>query len=128
MPFLPVSTPYIIVFALLSLVFSIRVGMVRKNTGISFLDGGDELLLRRMRGHGNFIETVPLALALIALSEANGASTLFVHSMGLLLLVSRLMHYITLQQNPQSITRAIGMIGTFSVYLISSGWLALQAF
>ena len=123
MPILPISTLYIVVFSLLFMVFTFRVGIVRKRTGISFLDGGNELLLRRMRGHANFVETVPLALALIALTEANGASDTFTHSLGLTLLVSRLMHYITLQVSPHALTRPVSMLGTFAVYLVASGWL-----
>ncbi len=128
MSILPVSTLYIVAFALLFVVFTFRVGLVRKRTGISFLDGGNQLLLRRMRAHANFVETVPLALALIALTEANGASVAFTHSLGLTLLVSRLMHYITLQVSPHALTRPISMLGTFAVYLVSSGWLLWQIF
>lgn len=125
---LPITSIYVALFGLLFMVFTIRVGLVRVATGISFLDGGNEKLLRRMRAHGNFIETVPLALALIALTEINGASTIFVHSMAATLLAARLIHYVTLQVKPLAFTRALGMIGTMSVYLGTAGWLLYKAF
>ena len=125
---LPITGIYIVIFSLLFMVFTIRVGLVRVRTGISFLDGGNETLLRRMRAQGNFIETVPLALALIALTEINGASATFVHSMAATLLIARILHYVTLQVKPLALTRAVGMLGTFAAYLGCCGWLLSKAF
>ena len=42
---------------LLQFALTIYVIARRAQTGVSFLDGGDELLLRRIRAHGNFTET-----------------------------------------------------------------------
>jgi len=81
-----------------------------------------------MRAQGNFIETVPLALALIALTEINGASATFVHSMAATLLIARILHYVTLQVKPLALTRAVGMLGTFAAYLGCCGWLLSKAF
>lgn len=120
---LPITSVYVAVFGLLFMLFTIRVGLVRMRTGISFMDGGNEILLRRIRAHGNFIETVPLALALIALTEINGASAIFVHGMAATLLIARLIHYVTLQVKPLAPSRAVGMLGTFAVYLTCAGWL-----
>ena len=52
------------VFAVLHVIFTLRVGGYRFSNNISLGDGGDKELLNRIRGHGNFIEQVPIALVL----------------------------------------------------------------
>jgi hypothetical protein len=51
---------------------TIVVGHRRAQTEIPFLDGGDVALLRRMRAHGNVIETVPMVLLAKGFAERNG--------------------------------------------------------
>ena len=92
-------------------------------TRTSFLDGGDEILLRRMRSHGNFVEYVPFALVLIGFAELNGAPTVYVHGMGALLLLSRVFHYVVINFKPIVIVRVISMLGTTAVFLLSSVYL-----
>jgi len=48
------------------------VGLRRVQTNIQFLDGGDLTLLRRMRAHANFAETVPIVLIAMAACEMSG--------------------------------------------------------
>lgn len=64
----------------------------RRQVGISLGDGGDVLLQRAIRGHGNFAEYVPLALILLAALELNGTSSYVLHGLGLTLLAARLLH------------------------------------
>ena len=64
----------------------------RRRTGINLGDGGDTLMLRAIRGHGNFAEYVPLALILLAALELNGTSLYVLHGLGLALLIGRLLH------------------------------------
>jgi uncharacterized protein len=77
--------------ALWFLVLSARV-VGRRRAGISLGDGGDALMLRAIRGHGNFAEYVPLALILLAALELNGTSLYILHGLGIALLVGRLLH------------------------------------
>ena len=92
-------------------------------TRTSFLDGGDEILLRRMRSHGNFVEYVPFALLLIGLAELNGAPTMYVHGMGALLLLSRVVHYVVINFKPIVFVRVMSMLGTTAVFFLSSAYL-----
>ena len=126
MTVLPITSVYIALFGLLFMLFTVRVGLIRRSTGISFLDGGNEVLLRRMRAQANFVETVPLALALISITEINGAAATFVHSMAVILLIARIIHYVSLQIKPFAITRVIGMLGTFVPYLGCAGWIFIN--
>jgi uncharacterized membrane protein YecN with MAPEG domain len=64
----------------------------RRRAGIHLGDGGDALMLRAIRGHGNFAEYVPLALILLAALELNGTSLYVLHGLGFALLVGRLLH------------------------------------
>ena len=64
--------------ALLGLLFiplTIRAGLYRAKSGIFLGDGGDLELQRRVRGQGNFIETVPIALILLVVMELSGAGS-----------------------------------------------------
>jgi uncharacterized membrane protein YecN with MAPEG domain len=77
--------------ALWFLVLSARV-VGRRRAGIALGDGGDKLMLRAIRGHGNFAEYVPLALILLAALELNGMSLYVLHGLGIVLLAGRLLH------------------------------------
>ena len=77
--------------ALWFLVLSARV-VGRRRAGIGLGDGGDTLMLRAIRGHGNFAEYVPLALILLAALELNGTSIYVLHGLGIALLAGRLLH------------------------------------
>ncbi len=49
-------------------------------------------MLRRIRGHGNFAEYVPLTLILIGFLEISGQSKWIIHILGSMLFFGRLMH------------------------------------
>ncbi|NKF22291.1 MAPEG family protein [Solimonas marina] len=73
------------------LVLSVRV-VQKRASGISLGDGGDPIMLRRIRGHANFTEYVPLCLLLIGVLELSRASVYVLHALGLMLLIGRLLH------------------------------------
>src|SRR3546814_4448838 len=50
-------------------VLCMRVVVARGQLGINLGDGGNETMNRRIRGHANFVEYVPLCLLLIAILE-----------------------------------------------------------
>lgn len=78
------------------LVLSYRVVQQRSH-GVSLGDGGDDGLLRRIRGHGNFTEYVPLILLMLALLELGGGTPgWLLHVLGATLLIARLLHGIAL--------------------------------
>jgi len=70
----------------------LRVSSLRRQRRIFLGDGNDAELQRRIRGHGNFAEYVPLALLLMAILEASGFSIYVIHAIGIVLLVSRMLH------------------------------------
>jgi uncharacterized membrane protein YecN with MAPEG domain len=86
-----VTPLYAGLLALLFLALSLRVVQMR-GTGISLGDGGNPAMLRRIRGHANFAEYVPLILIMMALLELSKFSIYVLHGLGITLLVSRLLH------------------------------------
>lgn len=78
--------------ALLFLALSWRVVAKRGPGGPSLGDGGDLDMQRRIRGHGNFAEYVPLLVAMLAILELGGLPAPWLHVLGATLLVSRLLH------------------------------------
>lgn len=85
-----VTPLYAGILAFLFLALSIRVIGVRGR--VSLGDGGDPLVLRRMRGHANFAEYVPLILVMMAMLELGHASIYLLHGLGVALVVARLLH------------------------------------
>ena len=100
------------------------VGLYRVKSGIQFLDGGNVTMTRRMRAHGNFTETVPIALLVMVLAEASGAPTALLWGGGAVLLLGRLLHAFTIVKYGTAPGRAIGMAMTvlpmagFGIFLI----------
>jgi uncharacterized membrane protein YecN with MAPEG domain len=82
---------------------------------VYFLDGGDDSLLRRIRAHGNFAETVPMALLLMMLLELSGFSPLWLTMFGITLLLGRILHATSLLTNQATWSRSSGMVLTLAV-------------
>ena len=85
----------------------------RRAASVNLGDGGNELLTRRIRAHGNFAEYVPIALILMAFAEIGGAPSFLIYLLGVALVLGRLMHGFalsTLTRRPAA--RVAGMILT----------------
>lgn len=122
-----VTALFIGLFALLQIPLTVMVGYRRARTGIQFFDGGDQTLLRRMRAHGNFTETVPIVLLAMGAAEITGAPAWMLWTGGLTLLVGRLMHAAILVLRGWGLPRAIGMILTFIPMLGFGVWCVSRA-
>ena len=73
---LPITLTIAGAAALVNIWLMIRVGQVRSSEKISVGDGGNEKVIRRMRAHANFGESIPIVLILIAAIElASGSPT-----------------------------------------------------
>ena len=119
---IPISTLFIGTFAVLQIPLTVMVGYRRARTGIQFFDGGDQTLLRRMRAHGNYTETVPIVLLAMAAAELTGAPAWLLWAGGASLLVGRVMHAAILVLKGWGLPRAIGMILTFVPMLGFGVW------
>ena len=124
---IPVTLFFIGVFAIIQVPLTVMVGYRRAQTKIQFFDGGDQVLLRRMRAHGNFTETVPIVLLAMAGAELSGAPHWALWAGGVSLLVGRAMHAAILITQGWGLPRALGMILTFVPMLGFGVWCLFRA-
>ncbi len=89
---IPVTAIFTGVLALMLVGISIRVTRLRASKKISLADGGDKQMQAAIRVQGNFIEYVPMALALMGLIEAMGGRLWAVYLFGVLLVAARVAH------------------------------------
>jgi uncharacterized protein len=101
--------------ALLHFALTVMVIARRAKTGVDLLDGGDVTLLRRIRAHGNFSESTPIALLLLALLEMNGLSTTWLWMLGVGMLIGRVLHAWSLLTTNSIWNRRGGMVFTLAV-------------
>jgi uncharacterized membrane protein YecN with MAPEG domain len=87
-----VTPLYALPVAAIYLILWFRVSSVRSAAGVSFGDGGNAVLLRRIRQHGNCAEWSAFVLILMMLAEGMGAPPLWLHISGALLLIGRIAH------------------------------------
>jgi uncharacterized membrane protein YecN with MAPEG domain len=117
-----VITPlYAAALAVLFLVLSVRVIVKRRTSDIGFGAPQDSDLERRVRVHANFAEYVPLALILLAMAELRGASPLWLHIGGAILLIGRIVHAIGVSRpRTDDFGRIVGMTGSQTAILIGA--------
>lgn len=120
---LSVTPIYLAVLGLFFIPITLRIGLYRAANKIDIGDGGDTRMLRLIRSQANFCETVPLAAVLLVAMELMGAGNTWLHSLGAILVVGRFAHYLGLSGMGPFIARPLGMVATFTVYLLSSGWI-----
>jgi len=128
-----IVTPlYAGLLALWFVALSVRV-VQQRGHGVSLGDGGDTELMRRIRGHANFAEYVPLILVMMGFLELSHFSTLLLHGLGITLVVARLLHGYALSYTERfKFGRFWGTLLTFillavtGVLCIYQGFLGLQ--
>ena len=109
------------IVAVLHVIFTLRVGGYRFTSKISFGDGGDMELRNRMRGHGNFIENVPIGLLLLLLNELNGLADSWLIALGGVFLLSRVVHYLMIvTRRLPVVLRPLSMLGTLGTILTAA--------
>ncbi|MFV2052591.1 MAPEG family protein [Aliiroseovarius sp. YM-037] len=115
----PITAIYAAVLALMSLALTYHVIFARARTDVSIGDGGDTDLALRIRKHGNFHENIPLSLILMGLAEANGLGAMWLHGVGLLLVVGRALHATGLaHEKAATFGRIAGLSGNHIANLI----------
>jgi uncharacterized membrane protein YecN with MAPEG domain len=125
---IPLITPlYAALAALILMVLTFRVILLRRSKKVSFGDGGMPELVHAIRAHGNFIEYVPFALLLILLVELTGGPRLMVHGFGAALIVARLFHiWGVLPVKGPFFGRVLGVVLTTLVFVGAAARLLLH--
>ena len=116
---------YVALSAFILIKLSINVILERRKNKVSFGDDGNRALMRKIRAQGNFIEYTPIFLISLIGIEWIGYDKnipyylIYVHSLGMIFIVGRILHTIRLYQKKISFKR-IGMRITF-YSLIANG-------
>lgn len=118
---MPITALYVLPLALVLIILSFRTIAYRRQHRISLGDGGDRLLLQRMRVHANCAEYTPIALLAMALAESLAAPALILHVIGVTLVTGRVLHAFGMSQSPQIMPlRVGGMVLTLTAIGIAS--------
>ena len=116
-----ITAAYAAILAVLFVVLSRNVIVIRRRRRIAIGAESDPDLLRRVRAQGNFAEYAPLAIVLIALAEIQGLTSVMVHGLGLALLAGRILHAVGLSRTPEDFRfRVSGMALTFAVLSVGA--------
>jgi uncharacterized membrane protein YecN with MAPEG domain len=110
---LPITSLTAAICGLMLVVLAIMTGLQRTKTKTLLGNGTDDVLLRRIRTHGNFTETVPMALILMALAEYQGAGQTLVCIIAALLLCGRALHIVGILGTVMP-ARGLGMLMTLA--------------
>jgi uncharacterized membrane protein YecN with MAPEG domain len=90
-----VTPLYAGILVLWFVVLSLRVVNIRRR-GVSFGDNGDAAITRVVRAQGNFAEYVPIALLMMGFLEVDHYSIYWLHALGIVLVVARVLHGLAL--------------------------------
>lgn len=85
--------------AIINIWLIVRCGQVRVSAKILHGDGGNPLMMRRMRAHANFIENTPLVLILIGAIELAGKGGNWLPYVAAVYLLARVAHPIGMDRD-----------------------------
>jgi uncharacterized membrane protein YecN with MAPEG domain len=120
---LPISLCLVAGALLINFWLAWRCGQARSDTKIFIGDGGNELLMRRMRAQANFIEQTPLLLLGVVLVEAAGKGGIWLAPLGGLFLLGRIAHGIGMDgafKPGRAIGMATGMLLTLALVVTAA--------
>jgi hypothetical protein len=99
---------------------------LRYKVGIG--DGGITDLAKAIRAHGNFIETVPMQLAILLVMELQNAPLWLLHVFGISIVVSRALHaYGITQTHLASKGRFCGTLFTLGLFILGGLYLIITS-
>jgi len=102
-----------IILAAIYMVQTFSVIAKRRSDKIIYGDGGDNTMMKRMRGHGNSAEQMPIFLILLGLAEFHGLATSIAAILAGMFILGRLLHgYYFLDIGAHHSRRRIGMFLT----------------
>jgi uncharacterized membrane protein YecN with MAPEG domain len=102
-----------------------RCGKVRMSEKIAYGDGGNALMMRRMRAQANFTEYTPTALVLIVLLDLVDINVWALGLTALAFMIGRVLHAVGMDSETPSKARMIGMALTLPLLLVWAIWALL---
>lgn len=124
---IPITAWTTVILSTWLIVLAYRVVTARRANKIAFGDGDDRAMTKRIRGHANAAEQIPISLILLALCEGGGAPTVWVMALASTLIIGRFVHGLYFSWQGLSFRmRTIGMILTVlmqGLAIITLAWL-----
>ena len=114
---LPTTMCFAAAAAVVNFWLGMRCGKVRAAEKISFGDGGNELMIRRMRAQSNFVEQTPLTVILVGLIEMAGKGGQWLAPAVAVFIIGRICHGIGMDGNFKA-GRGIGMLTSMLLQLV----------
>jgi uncharacterized membrane protein YecN with MAPEG domain len=102
-----------------------RCGKVRMSEKILHGDGGNVLMMRRMRAQANFTEYTPIALVLIVLLDLMDVNIMALGLTALAFMLGRVLHAIGMDSDGPHKARMIGMMLTLPLLIVWAMWAIL---
>jgi hypothetical protein len=119
---LPITLTAAAALALLHIWLSLRSSAVRLKAKIPMGDGGNPIMLQRMRAHANFVENAPFFLALLGLLELNGAWSTLLWGAAVLFVVGRVAHAFGMDRPAPNPLRMGGTIVSLALIGLMAIW------
>ena len=124
----PITSLYTGLLGLLIVTLALYVVRTRWREQVPLGEGDNKKMQQAIRVHGNAIENIPIFLILLFLAELNHYSTQFLHIMGSLFFIARLLHAWGLHRNRSfSFGRFTGNLISWLLISILSSLLIIQA-
>ena len=125
---LPVTLTIAAAAAVLNLWLAMRIVRGRFSSKVMTGDGGDPMMLGRMRAQAKFVEYTPFVLILMGLIELAGGSATILWAIGAIFVLGRVAHGVGMDTGSANIFRAAGALSTWAVLAGLSGWALLVAY
>ncbi len=123
-----ITALYAGLLAMLLVVLTLRVVMLRRRHRVGIGDGENRELAKAVRAHANAAETIPIALILLLLCELSGFGAMLLHGAGVTMVLGRILHAAGLSRHSgTSAGRLVGMSLTLLVVLVMAIALVIHA-
>lgn len=125
---LPITLTIAGAAAILHVWLSLRVSGLRRRLSIGVGDAGNEVMLRRMRAHGNFAENVPVFLVLLGFVELATGGHLWLWGAAILFVLARILHAFGMDRPGANWLRVGGISISWTVLLGLGGYAIVLAY
>ena len=115
---LPITLTIAGAAALLNIWIAWRVGRTRMSQKVLIGDGGNPVLIARMRAHSNFIEYTPFFLILLGLVEMARGSETWLWIVAILYILARILHVFGMDRPTVNPLRMVGIVVSLLALLV----------
>lgn len=119
---------YVGTLAIMMALLVVNVVRKRFKNRVGLGDGGVDELQQAIRIHGNFTEMVPMILIIMVLFEILKFSPFLIHVFGIVLILSRVLHYMGVSKTPYSSKGRVAGTSLALLLLLMGGLLLILHF